>query len=61
MLGTQSAANGEFAAIDAIELAEKAGTIPYEILTAISARVPRVYHRDTLMPNDTIKAESPNV
>jgi len=61
LLGTQSAANGEFAAIDAIELAEKAGTIPYEILTAISARVPRVYHRDTLMPNDTIKTESPNV
>jgi alanine racemase len=27
------------------ELAEWAGTVPYEILTAISARVPRIYER----------------
>jgi alanine racemase len=61
LLGAQSASNGEFAAIDAIELAEKAGTIPYEILTAISARVPRVYHGGTARPTDTITTESPNV
>jgi alanine racemase len=27
------------------ELADWAGTVPYEILTAISARVPRIYER----------------
>jgi alanine racemase len=31
------------ARITAEELAERAGTIPYEVLTAISERVPRVY------------------
>jgi alanine racemase len=29
--------------VDAAELAERAGTIPYEIVTGISARVPRVH------------------
>lgn len=29
--------------ISAAELAEKAGTITYEILTGISERVPRIY------------------
>jgi len=32
--------------ISAYELAESAETIPYEILAAISLRVPRVYHSD---------------
>jgi alanine racemase len=31
------------ASVTVEELAEWAGTIPYEILTAINARVPRVY------------------
>ncbi len=60
LLGAQSGVSGEFAAIDAIELAEKAGTIPYEILTAITARVPRVYQGGTLGPTNTI-TELPNV
>ena len=33
-------------AISADELAEKAGTISYEILLSISDRVPRIYTRD---------------
>ena len=32
--------------ITAAELAERAGTIPYEVLTGIHARVPRVYRND---------------
>jgi len=38
LIGEQGAA-----AVTVEELAEWAGTIPYEILTAISARVPRIY------------------
>lgn len=33
--------------ITAEELAEWAGTVPYEILTNVNTRVPRVYRRDT--------------
>ncbi len=33
--------NGEI--ISAYEIAEKIGTIPYETLTSVSIRVPRVY------------------
>jgi alanine racemase len=43
LLGRQAGPDGIHDAIDAIELAEKAQTIPYEILTAVSLRVPRVY------------------
>lgn len=38
--------NGEGESPSAIELAEMLETIPYEIVTGISARVPRVYLRD---------------
>jgi alanine racemase len=38
--------------IDAWELATSAGTIPYEICTSISARVPRVVNTDIEHPND---------
>jgi len=44
LLGSQLGTDGCFDAIDAIELAAMARTIPYEIITAFSARVPRVYH-----------------
>lgn len=44
LLGGQTAPDGSFECIDAIELAERAMTIPYEIMTAFSARVPRVYN-----------------
>lgn len=44
LLGSQAGPHGSHEAIDAIELAQWAGTIPYEILTAVTARVPRVYH-----------------
>lgn len=33
-------------AITAVDLAEWAGTIPYEVLTNINTRVPRIYKRD---------------
>jgi alanine racemase len=33
------------------ELAEWAGTVPYEVLTAISARVPRIYEQQGPAPN----------
>ena len=39
---------GEDARITVEELAEWAGTIPYEILTNINTRVPRVYLQDSL-------------
>jgi alanine racemase len=39
---------GEDAQITVEELAEWAGTIPYEILTNINTRVPRVYLQDSL-------------
>jgi alanine racemase len=37
--------------ISAEEIAARQGTINYEITCAISPRVPRRYHRDTLAPN----------
>lgn len=43
LLGNQSGTEGQHAAIDAILLAQWASTIPYELLTAVSGRVPRVY------------------
>lgn len=43
LLGYQAHADGRLESIDAIELAEWAGTIPYEITTAVSARVPRMF------------------
>lgn len=45
LLGRQVGPGGRHEAIDAIELAQMAQTIPYEILTAVSLRVPRVYDR----------------
>jgi alanine racemase len=44
VLGGQMAPDGSYEYIDAIEIAERAGTIPYEVMTAFSARVPRVYN-----------------
>lgn len=43
MLGRQSDEHGRVRSIDAEQLASWAGTIPYEITTAVSARVPRRY------------------
>ena len=45
LLGRQAGPDGHYDVVDAIELAQKAQTIPYEILTAVSLRVPRVYAR----------------
>lgn len=42
LLGTQARADGG-GAIDLEELAAWAGTIPYEITTAVSERVPRLF------------------
>lgn len=43
MLGKQADEQGRLRSIDAEQLAAWAGTIPYEITTAVSARVPRYY------------------
>jgi alanine racemase len=43
LLGRQSHQGGHVESIDAVELAAWAGTIPYEITTAFSGRVPREY------------------
>lgn len=43
LLGRQAGESGNAESIDAVELAQWAGTIPYEITTAVSARVPRQY------------------
>ncbi|MFM8771406.1 MAG: alanine racemase [Candidatus Kapaibacterium sp.] len=43
LLGRQAGESGHAESIDAVELAQWAGTIPYEITTAVSARVPRQY------------------
>jgi alanine racemase len=43
LLGMQATSDGHVESIDAVDLATWAGTIPYEITTAISARVPRTY------------------
>jgi alanine racemase len=43
LLGMQPSTTGYLQSIDAAELASWAGTIAYEITTAISARVPRVF------------------
>ncbi|KAB2930641.1 MAG: Alanine racemase [Chlorobi bacterium] len=42
LIGTQANASGKVQSIDATDVAEWAGTIPYEITTAVSARVPRL-------------------
>ena len=43
-VGSEVEVFGENNSID--ELAELAGTIPYELTCAVSKRVPRVYYRD---------------
>ncbi|MBU3699793.1 MAG: alanine racemase [Candidatus Kapabacteria bacterium] len=43
LLGRQAGQGDRFESIDAVELAGWAGTIPYEITTAVSQRVPRIY------------------
>lgn len=43
MLGRQDRSGSQVESVDAVELAAWAGTIPYEITTAISGRVPRQY------------------
>lgn len=43
LLGRQSHPGGHVESIDAVELAAWAGTIPYEVTTAVSGRVPREY------------------
>lgn len=43
LLGWQANAGDHVESIDAVELAAWAGTIPYEITTAVSGRVPREY------------------
>ncbi|HJL20661.1 MAG TPA: alanine racemase [Polyangiaceae bacterium LLY-WYZ-15_(1-7)] len=43
LFGSQRGPDGELARIDATEVAEACGTIPYEVLCAISRRVPRFY------------------
>ncbi|MDZ4746231.1 MAG: alanine racemase [bacterium] len=48
MLGRQSNAEGHVQSIDALDIANWANTIPYEITTAISARVPRIYVKDVI-------------
>lgn len=42
VIGRQNASNQD-ACIDAVEIAGLLGTIPYEVTTALSARVPRVF------------------
>lgn len=42
-LGAQEGPDGVRGAIDMVELAEASGTAPYEVLCAISRRVPRFY------------------
>ncbi|MBW2258256.1 MAG: hypothetical protein JRI25_27165, partial [Deltaproteobacteria bacterium] len=42
--------NGDDEIITVEELARWAGTIPYEILTGINTRVPRVYVGETSSP-----------
>jgi alanine racemase len=42
LLGSQTSEHGEVR-IDADEWAQELGTISYEILTGITARVPRIY------------------
>ena len=39
---------GEFfgAHVTATEIADKLGTIPYEVLTSVSTRVKRIYYRE---------------
>ena len=43
LLGRQRSTSGHVDSIDAVDMAGWAHTIPYEITTAISARVPRKY------------------
>ncbi len=43
LLGVQAAPDGRVQSIDATDIAMWAETIPYEITTAVSARIPRVY------------------
>lgn len=47
MMGTQPTSEGYLQSIDATDIAAWGKTIPYEITTAVSARVPRVYLTNT--------------
>lgn len=46
LIGESAGSNGEVVAITCGDLASWAGTIPYEILTNINTRVPRVYLKE---------------
>lgn len=47
IMGTQPTSDGHLQSIDATDIAAWGHTIPYEITTAIAARVPRVYLTNT--------------
>lgn len=49
LLGAQRGPGG-FDVIRAEEIAHRAGTIPYEVLTAVSRRVPRFYPEESPLP-----------
>ncbi len=49
LLGRQGGEN-----ITAVEWAESLGTIPYEVLTSLGSRVPRVYVREEVTEKDTL-------
>ena len=42
--------------ISAVDLAERAGTIPYEILTSIGERIPRIYSGGPPSPQETFSS-----
>jgi len=53
LLGRQATSDGHVNSIDATDIAAWAGTIPYEVTTAVSARVPRRYlPATTVMPSN---------
>lgn len=54
LIGTQADADGHVHSIDATDLATWAQTIPYEITTAISTRVPRRYVDSTKRSDDHV-------
>ena len=43
LLGRQENANGHIQSIDAMDVARWANTIPYDVTTSVSARVPRIF------------------
>lgn len=44
LLGRQENADGHVQSIDAMDIARWANTIPYDVTTSVSARVPRIFH-----------------